>query len=102
MITRPYRGVRVDPISAPLARVRNVDLVSERLAVRDTTLSDTNGAIVPGCLIQKHAMVMERTGSVKVVGRMDNESIIDADGDRRRARSLYIRTGGNTREEGED
>ena len=84
----------MDPISAPLARVRNVNLVTERLAVRNTTLSDTNGTIVPGGFIQKHAMVMERTGSVKVVGRMDNESIIDADGDRRRARSLCIRMEG--------
>lgn len=86
-MTRPYRGVRVDPISAPLARVRDVNLVTERLAVRNTALSDTNGAIVPGRRIQKHAMVMEGTRSVKVVGRMDDESVINADGDRRRAGS---------------
>ena len=79
----------MDPISAPLARVRDVDLVTERLAVRNTTLSDTNGTIIPGRLIQKHAMVVERTGSVKVIGRMDDERVIHADGDRRRARSLY-------------
>jgi len=43
MVARPDRGVRVDPISAPLARVRNFNLVTERLTVQNTTLSDTNG-----------------------------------------------------------
>lgn len=92
----------MDPISPPLARVRDVNLVSERLTVRNTTLCDTDGTIVPGRRIQKHAMVVEGTGSVQVVGRMNDESVIHADGDRRRARSLY-KNGEETREEeGED
>ena len=77
----------MDPITAPLAGVRDVNLVTERLAVRNTALSDTNGTIVPGCRIQKHAMVVEGTWSVKIVGCMDDESVINADGDRRRAGS---------------
>jgi len=85
---RPYRVVRVNPISTPLARAGDIDLVSKRLAVRNTALSDPNGAIVPGCLVQKHAMVVERTGVVEVVGRVNDEGVIRADRDRRRAGSL--------------
>ena len=78
----------MNPISAPLARSRDVKLVGERLAVRNTTLSDTNGTIVPGCLIVEHAMVVERAGSVKVVGRMNDEGVIRADGNWRRTVNL--------------
>lgn len=79
----------MDPISAPLTRIGDINGVTERLAGRDTTLSDTNGTIVPSCLVQKHAMVMERTGIFEGVGRMDDESVIHADGDWRRARDLH-------------
>lgn len=79
----------MDPISAPLARVGDIDLVGERLTVRNTALSDTNGTVEPSRLIQKHAMVMERTGKVKIVGRVNDESVVRVDGDWRRARSLH-------------
>lgn len=75
----------MDPISAPLARAGDVNLISERLATRDTALSDTNGTVIPSCLVHKHAMVMESTGIVKVVGCMDDKGVVHADGDRRRA-----------------
>jgi len=86
-MARLYRGVRVDPISAPLTGVRDVNLVTEHLAIRNTALSDTNGTIIPGRRIQKHAMVVEGTWGIKVVGRVDDESVINADGDGRRAGS---------------
>ena len=66
-----------------------VDFVTERLAVWNATLGDANGTVVPSRLIQKHTMVMERTGSVKVIGRMDDEGIVHANGYRRRARGLH-------------
>lgn len=81
--------MRVDPISAPLTRVGDINIVTERLAGRDAALSDTDGTIVPSCLIQKHAMVMERTGLFEGIGRMDDESVIRADGDWRGARDLH-------------
>ena len=79
----------MDPISAPLTRIGDINVVTEGLAGRDTTLSDTNGTIVPSCVIRKHAMVMERAGSVEGIGRMDDESVVHADGDWRRARDLH-------------
>jgi len=78
----------VDPISAPLARAGDIDLVGVRLTERNTALSDTNGTVEPSRLIEKHAMVVESTGVVEIVGRVNDESVVRADGDRRRARSL--------------
>jgi hypothetical protein len=74
----------VNPVSAPLARVGDVDLVSERLAVWNATLRDTNGAIVPRRRVEKHPMVVEGTWIFQVVGRMDDEAVVRADRDRRR------------------
>ena len=78
----------VNPISAPLTRFGDIDRVGERLAIGDTALGDTDGTIVPSRLIEKHAMVVESTGMVKVVGRMNYEGIVRADGDRRGTRNL--------------
>ena len=88
----------MDPISAPLARTGDVNRVSERLAIRNAALSDANGPVIPSRLIHKHAMVVERTGFVKVVGCMDDEGLVHADGNRRRATSLH-KNGEETREE---
>jgi hypothetical protein len=82
--TQSHRGVCVNPVSAPLARVGDVDLVSERLAVWNATLRDTNGAIVPRRRVEKHPMVVEGTWIFQVVGRMDDEAVVRADRDRRR------------------
>jgi len=73
----------VNPISTPLARVGDIDRVGERLAVGNSALGDTNGTIVPSRLVEKHPMVVEGTGMVKIVGRMNHEGVICADGDRR-------------------
>ena len=78
----------MNPISAPLTRRGNVDLIGERLAVRNTALGDAHGTIVPCRLIKKHAMVMEGAGTVKIVGRMDDEGVVHADRDWRRAGKL--------------
>ena len=86
----------MNPIGAPLARARDINLVCERLAVRNTTLSDTNGTVVPSRLIGKHAMMMESAGILKVVGRMNDEGVACVDGDRRGARDLN-KNGENTR-----
>lgn len=79
----------MNPISAPLARAGDIDLVGERLTVRNTALGDTNGTIEPSRLIEKHAMVVESTGFVEIVGRMNDEGVVRADGDRRRPKSLH-------------
>lgn len=79
----------MDPVSAPLARVGDVNLVSEGLAVRNTTLGDADSTIIPSRLVRKHPMVVERAGTVKIVGRMHDERVIDADGNWRRAGNLH-------------
>ena len=79
----------MNPVSAPLARVGNVNLVGEGLAVRNTALGHGDGSIVPSRLVRKHPMVMERTGDVKIIGCMHDERVIDADGNWRRARNLH-------------
>lgn len=79
----------MNPVSAPLARVGDVNLISEGLAVRNATLGDADSAVIPSCLVRKHAMVVERAGAVKIVGRMHDEGVIDADGNWRRARNLH-------------
>ena len=78
----------MNPISAPLAGVGDINRVGERLAIGNAALGDTNGTIVPSCLVKKHAMVVEGAGLVKIVGRMNHEGVIRADGDRRRAGNL--------------
>ena len=79
----------MNPVSAPLARVGDINLVSECLTIRNTTLGDANSTIVPGCLICEHAMMMERAGVVEVIGRTYDKRVIDADGNRRRAVGLH-------------
>ena len=74
----------MNPVGAPLARVGDVDLVSERLAVWNATLRDTNGAVVPRRRVEEHAMVVEGTWIFQVVGRMDDEAVVRADRDRGR------------------
>ena len=79
----------MDPVSAPLVRVGNVNLVSEGLAVGDTALGDADGTIIPSRLVRIHPMMVERAGYVKIVGCMDEKRIVDADRNWRRARSLH-------------
>lgn len=79
----------MNPVSAPLARVGDVNLISEGLAVWNGALGDGDSAIIPSRLVGKHPMVMERTGDVKIVGRMHDECVIDADGNWWRARILH-------------
>jgi hypothetical protein len=79
----------MNPVSAPLARIRDVNHIRGRLAVRDTALGDTDGAVVPSRLVRIHTMVVERTRVVKIVRRVHDERVIDADGDRRGTRSLH-------------
>ena len=78
----------MNPISTPLTRVGDINLVGERLAVRNAALSDTNSTVIPRCPIEKHAMVVERAGIVEVIGRMDDEGVIRANGYWRRAGNL--------------
>ena len=79
----------MDPVCTPLARVWNVNLVSKGLAVGDTALGDGHGTIIPSRLVRKHPMVVERTGYVKIVGRMHEKRVIDADRNWRGTRSLH-------------
>jgi len=78
----------MNPISAPLARVGDINRVGERLAVGNAALGDTNGTIIPSRLVEKHAMVVKGAGAIKIVGRMNYEGVICADGDRRGTRNL--------------
>jgi len=78
----------MDPISAPLARVGDINRVGERLTVWNAALGDTDRTIIPCRLIKKHAMVVEGAGAVKVVGRMNYEGVVCADRNRRGTRNL--------------
>ena len=91
----------MNPISAPLARVGDVDRVGERLAVGNAALGDTDGTIIPSRLVKKHAMVMEGTGAVKIISRMNYEGVVCADGDRRGTRNS-IKNGEETKGKGEN
>lgn len=90
----------MDPVSAPLARVGDVNFVSEGLAVRNTALGDPDGTVIPSCLVRKHPMVVERARVVKIVGRMHDERVIDTDGNWRRAKNF--RENGKQEQEGEN
>jgi len=78
----------MNPISAPLARVGDIKRVGERLTVGNAALGDTNGTIIPSRLVKKHAMVVEGTRAVKIIGRINYEGVVCADGDRRGTRNL--------------
>jgi hypothetical protein len=75
-----YREVRMDPICSPLARRIYRDNVRERGARRDWALSETNCAVVPTSGIEEQAMMMQRARLVKVIGRVDYQSIRNVDG----------------------
>ena len=69
-VRKPYVGMGMNPVSTPLARVRDVHHVSGCLAVRNATLGYANGTIVPSSFVRKHAMVVEGARTVKIVCRV--------------------------------
>lgn len=72
-----------------MARVWDVDHISERLAVRNTTLGNADGTIVPSSFVGEHAMVVKRTRVVKIVGCVHHQRVISADGNGRRTGDLH-------------